>query len=238
MEVFALLAVVALMLFVLLVMSGLGTWWMPWPFLGLGAVLLAPVFGLLVLFAPFVVLFAIAKAVFSKSSPSSRTRKPSPSPVASRHQTPPAMPESGRAPDAMGVLIGDGEAKVDAMRRCARRIPKPDVRAQALAICAAADQVLAVLPETGDEGLARDVVSRYLAPAETIFSRYARLATRGVAAAEPALARVEDEDLPFIERKLADLYERLHRGDLIDLEVAREMLAFDFATAHPPSTRA
>jgi hypothetical protein len=129
-------------------------------------------------------------------------------------------------------LITVGETKVDAMRAQARRIGKPDVRDRALAICASADRILGALGEVPAEGqLARDFVDRYLTPAEAIVSRYARLSSRGISTAEPTLVKVETEDLPLLDAKMRELYDRLHRGDLIDLEVAREMLALDFADA-------
>jgi hypothetical protein len=117
---------------------------------------------------------------------------------------------------------------IDTMRRNARQIPTPAVRSRALDVCAAADRVLAAIGDNPDElALARDFVSRYLEPANTILGDYTRLATRNVASAGPTLRRVEEHDLPLLESKLNEVHDRLHRGSIIDLEVAREMLSLD-----------
>jgi uncharacterized protein Yka (UPF0111/DUF47 family) len=119
---------------------------------------------------------------------------------------------------------------IDEMRRSARQIPTPAVRTQALDVCAAADRVLSAIGDNPEEVvLARDFVSRYLTPANSILSDYSRLARRNVASAEPTLRRVEEHDLPLLEEKLNDVHDRLHRGSLIDLQVAREMLSLDVA---------
>jgi len=117
---------------------------------------------------------------------------------------------------------------IDNMRRNARHIPKPAVRAQALDVCASADRVLAAIGDNPEEvALARDFVSRYLTPADTILNDYTRLASRRIASAQPTLERVESHDLPLLEEKLNEVHDRLHRGSLIDLQVAREMLSLD-----------
>lgn len=117
---------------------------------------------------------------------------------------------------------------IDGMRRSARQIPKPGVRAQALDVCASADKVLSAIGDNPEEvALARDFVGRYLLPASTILDDYARLASREIASARPTLERVEEHDLPLLEKKLDEVHERLHRGSIIDLQVAREMLSLD-----------
>lgn len=94
------------------------------------------------------------------------------------------------------------------------------------------DRLLTVLAENPQERwLTHDFPTRYLTPAEAIVTRSTRLATRGVASVEPTLARIEQDDLSLLDPKFRERYDRLHRGDLIDLEVARELLQLDFATA-------
>lgn len=133
----------------------------------------------------------------------------------------PATPE-------IGEIVQRGTTLVDAMRANARQIPKPAVRQQALALCASADRVLSAIGENpGEVTIARDFLDRYLAPANTIVDDYARLATRNVASAQPTLAQVEEHDLPQLNAKFDELYDRLHRGSLIDLQAAREMLSID-----------
>lgn len=127
--------------------------------------------------------------------------------------------------DAISAQAGE---LIDDMRRSARQIGKPGVRAQALDVCATADRVLSAIGDNPEEvALARDFVGRYLTPARTIFDDYARLSSRNIAAAQPTLGRVEDHDLPLLAKKLDEVHERLHRGSLIDLQVAREMLSLD-----------
>ena len=131
---------------------------------------------------------------------------------------------------ATGDVLKQSAILIDGMRISARGILKPDVRRQALAVCASADQVLSAIDENPSEAvLARDFLTRYLTPASTIIGDYARLASRNIASALPTLEKVETHDLPMLTAKLDDLHDRLHRGSLIDLEVAREMLRFDVA---------
>ena len=129
-----------------------------------------------------------------------------------------------------GDVVLESATLIDSMRRSSRRIPNLEVRQEALALCASADQVLAVIEETPDEAaLADDFLHRYLAPASSILADYSRLANRNIASARPTLEKVETHDIPMLSAKLDELYERLHRGSLIDLEVAREMLSLDIA---------
>ena len=136
------------------------------------------------------------------------------------------------ASDDMQQVTDRASALVDTMRASARRIPDPDVRRQALDACAASDQALAAIMEHPEEmPLARDFVNRFLEPASKIMSDYSSLANRNVPSARATLTQVEQHDLPLITRKANDLYDRLHRGALIDLEVAREMLTLDIPDA-------
>lgn len=138
-----------------------------------------------------------------------------------------AKPSSGQATE-IDAIVGQAAELIDGMRRSARQIPKPAVRTQALDVCAAADRVLSAIGDNPNEvALARDFVGRYLTPASTIFDDYARLASRNIAAAQPTLERVEEHDLPLLEEKLHEVHDRLHRGSIIDLQVAREMLSLD-----------
>jgi len=132
-------------------------------------------------------------------------------------------PETDRIVERAAVLI-------DGMRASARQIPKPEVRRHALDVCAASDQVLSAIGDNPEEvTIARDFLNRYLTPASSIISDYSRLAARNVPSARATLAKVEEHDLPLLTTKMNELYDRLHRGSLIDLEVAREMLSLDVA---------
>jgi hypothetical protein len=215
----------------LMLILGSGIWWLPLSLLGVSVALLIPVVGLLVVFSPLIAVVLVVRGLLSRASGNHVSRPVVPGPVEPVAQPAPPLSPKYR-------LIGEAEAKVDQMRAQARRIRKPAVRAQTLEICALADRVLAILPEAADETTVRDIINRYLSPAESIISRYATLATREVASAAPTLRQVETDDLPLIERQLHELYDRLNRGDLIDLEVAREMLRFDFPTAPLSTARA
>jgi hypothetical protein len=211
-----------------------GTLWFFWPMVGWGMVLMLHSFAVYGPEGPLE-LVDLLRFWTARALPPPPPMPPAPAPPMSRQRSD-RTEETARSqptpPAAVGRLIAEGETKVDAMRAQARRIPKVDVRDRALDVCASADRILAALAEKPSEGqLASDFVARYLTPAEAIISRYTRLVTRGVGSAEPTLTRVEEADLPLLDGKFKELYERLHRGDLIDLEVAREMLALDFAAA-------
>lgn len=214
---------------ILNLLTGPGDLWFYWPMLGWGMVLMMHAFAVYGADAP-VKLVELVQSFAARLTP----ERPVPpvirqAPAARARAT--AASAAPAAEARLDHVVSEGEARVDAMRARARRIPKPVIRDQALRLSASADRILAVLGETPEnQQLASDFVSRYLTPAEAIVSRYARLAARDVPSAAPTLAKVESEDLPLLEQKMSELYDRLHRGDLIDLEVAREMLAFDFAS--------
>jgi hypothetical protein len=132
------------------------------------------------------------------------------------------------APATVAQLTARASDEIDRLRRVSRQIPTPDVRRQALEVLASADQIVAALGDgEGDETTARTFLDRYLGPTGTILVRYQRLATRDIDAARPALRRVEEHDLPLLNRRMNELRGQLHQGDVIDLQVASEMLAFE-----------
>lgn len=139
------------------------------------------------------------------------------------------------APDAsVAQITQQASDKIDELRRVARRIPKPAVRRQALELLASADQIVAALSDgAGDETMARTFLDRYLGPTSVILERYQRLAVRDISSAEPVLNRVEEHDLPLLNRRLKELHDKLHQGDVIDLQVASEMLAFELDEPDP-----
>jgi hypothetical protein len=125
-------------------------------------------------------------------------------------------------------ILQRGSALVDGMRTDSRMIPRSEPRREALAACAAADQVLSAIEDHPDEVvLAREFLHRFLEPGSKLVRDYARLASRDVPSARETVAEVEANDLPALTRRANAIYDRLHRGTLIDLEVAREMMALD-----------
>ena len=191
-----------------------GNWWFFWPLLGWG-----------------IGLAAHAATTFGGAWEERKARQLTPTAV-------PAAPSG--APDHVepAQLVEQAEARVAKLWRLARLIPSPPVRDQAFRVCAAADRIAeAMAANPPDAQTVRWFLERFLVPTEAVLDRYVRLATRDVPAAGPTLARVETHDLPLLEAKLDEFYERLHRGDLIDLEVASQMLAFDLETAPPKPSR-
>ena len=131
-----------------------------------------------------------------------------------------------------------GANEVAEMRRLANRVPLPAAKVRALAICDSADRILAALQEDGrGPQTAQAFRARCLVPSRTLLTRYVRLAGRGVASAEPELTKIEDRDLPRLDRKLRQLCEGIHRGDAVDLEVAGETLEIDLAGGQPVPSR-
>ncbi|MFN8592872.1 MAG: 2TM domain-containing protein [Thermomicrobiales bacterium] len=129
------------------------------------------------------------------------------------------------------------EERVKRLWRTARQIPEGPVRDQAFRICAAADRVAEVMStDRTDPGTVAWFDAQLLAPTEDLLSRYSRLRGRDIAGAEDTLRRVEAENLPQIEARLDALYDQLHRGEIVDLAVASEMLDIELP-AMPPSAR-
>jgi hypothetical protein len=147
------------------------------------------------------------------------------------HQaTPPAPtePEPSKAAPTNRNVISQSGTLIDQMRQASRAIPKPEIRQQALGLCASADMVLSAIEENPNEtALASDFLDRYLTPASTIITGYSRLANRNIPSARPTLEKIETHDLKVLSTKVDEIYDRLHRGNLIDVEVAREMLSLD-----------
>ena len=145
----------------------------------------------------------------------------------------PQVKADGAASSELREITTQASELIDRMRTSARQIPNPEARREALSACAASDQVLSALIDHPDElPIARDFLHRFLEPASTVITDYARLANRNVPSARDTLEAVETHDLPMITRRANDVYDRLHRGTLIDLEVAREMLTLDMAEPH------
>lgn len=203
-KLFGSLGIIA-MLFVIDLATG-GGWWFFWPALGLSIALIVQAARL---FSP---ANRFNDAWEQRRAEDIRTGR------GKQAASPPLPP-------AVREFIRSGEASVADLRVQAGAMTKPEVRAQAERICDRASQILRVLAEPGrDVQLAREFAEQVLEPATTVFTNYVRLSERQIAGAQPALARVETHDLPIIERTLEDLNQRLHRSDIVSLEVASEML--------------
>lgn len=171
----------------------------------------------------------LADGVLNRQREAARTQSPVGTPVR------PAGRQESSISGELLEITRRATGLVDRMRTSARQIPDPEARREALSACAACDQVMAAVVDHPHEiAIARDFVDRFLEPASTVIGDYARLANRNVPSARETLQQVEVHDLPLITRRANVIYDRLHRGSLIDLEVAREMLTLDTNLAPVP----
>lgn len=126
------------------------------------------------------------------------------------------------------TIIVRGQDVVDQMRTDARSLPHGDPRRNAMTMISKADDILLSIEEQpGEVLLARDFLNGLLTPVGKLLGDYSRLALRDIPSAQPTLREVEENDFPALIKRLDAVYDRLHRGNLIDLEVAREMMALD-----------
>lgn len=157
----------------------------------------------------------------------------------------PADPEvaPGVTRSELAAALRGAEEKVAAIRALARQSGHPTAGQRALDIGATAERIIAgIRDDPKDLKDARHVLDRYLDATRDLLTTYNRLAARDVASARGTLAKVEGDVLPRIDAQLRDLYEKLQRDDVIDLEVATEMLDMDLglggglpAAATPPA---
>ncbi len=139
------------------------------------------------------------------------------------------------APFAAAEFVSVHE-RIERLKEIPWEIPEGPVRDQVLRICGVAENIVAVM--AADRTDARTVGwfdSQLLEPTESLLTRYVHLASRGVDGAENTLRRVEERNLPLLASRFDALYGQLHRGEIVDLAVASEML--DFEPLAPPSPR-
>jgi hypothetical protein len=142
---------------------------------------------------------------------------------------------SGAAPFA-AMAFASVHERIERLKGISRQIPDGSVREQALRICAAADRIAEVMAADRTDAKTVDWFNTHvLEPTESLLTGYVRLAGRGVAGAGETLRRVEEQNLPLIESRLDALYDQLHRGEIVDLAVASEMLDFALPDSPPVS---
>jgi hypothetical protein len=152
--------------------------------------------------------------------------------------TPAPVRAVGTAPFAAAAFASVHE-RIERLKEIAWQISEGPVRDQALRICAAADRIIATMAaDRTDAATVGWFDSQLLEPAESLLRRYARLTSRGVAGADDTLRRVEEHNLPLLESRFEALYDQLHRGEIIDLAVASEMLDLSPPRLPPASARA
>ncbi len=150
-------------------------------------------------------------------------------------QLPSARRTPNSAPFAAAAFAAVHE-RIERIKEIALRIPDGPVREQAFRICAAADRIAEAM--AADRTDAKTVTwfnERLLEPTESLLASYVRLVGRGVAGAGETLRRVEEQNLPLIESRLDTLYDQLHRGEIVDLAVASEMLDIELPDSPPVS---
>ena len=112
------------------------------------------------------------------------------------------------------------------------------MRDQAIRLCAAAERIAAAMARRphrrGDGDLVRHAIARSR-PSRSSSATFASR-SRGVAGAEETLRRVEEQNLPLLESRFDALYDQLHRGEIVDLAVASEMLDLDLPEPPPAAT--
>jgi hypothetical protein len=161
-------------------------------------------------------------------------------PSASSPAPPDAAPEAqpvtrrNTAPFAATAFAAVHE-RIEELREIVRQIPDGPIQEQAARICTAADRIVAVMAaDRASEELVGWFDTQLLTPTTSLIGSYVRLAGRGVVGAEDTLRRVEEQNLPLLESRFDALYAQLHRGEIIDLAVASEML--ELGPSEPPLT--
>lgn len=143
---------------------------------------------------------------------------------------PGVVPTLERAPSKteIGTIIQRGQEVVDDMRTSGRRLPQGQPRRDVMSMVSKADDILLAIEEQpGEVLLARDFLNGLLIPVGKLLKDYSRLVASDIQSAQPTLREVEESDLPALVKRFDAVFERLHRGNMIDLEVAREMMALD-----------
>lgn len=197
------------MLFFINLMTWDGLLWVLYPIIGWGA--FVAMHGA---FAWFISNVGISSGMVD------RAREPVSPPAKMRAKSRAKSPEG-----ELEEILADSLNKVDEMRAIGRQMRTPSARRSAItAVSSIENTLLALEGKTEELPLAREFSGSFLEPAHKIFVQYDRLAARDIQSAHKVLDEVELEDLPRITDRAEQVYERVHRGTMIDLQVAREML--------------
>lgn len=107
------------------------------------------------------------------------------------------------------------------------RLAEGPVRAQVGAVLTGAHRLVEhVAADPADLPRARPVLELYLDTTTDVVGRYRKLALRPNPENAEALQRVEAEVLPHVRQGVEDLETQLQHDDVVDLEVAAEMLTY------------
>lgn len=202
-------AIIMAMLFVINLLTWGGQLWVIFPIVGWGAFV-----GIHGAFAWFTSNVGVSSGMVD------RAREPIAPPAKFKAKQRANTPEG----ELEGIVMSSLD-KVDEMRAIGRQMRTPSARRNALhAVSSIENTILALEGKTDELPLAREFSGTFLEPAHRIFVEYDRLSTRDIQSARGVLDQVEKEDLPRITDRAEQVYERVHRGTMIDLQVAREML--------------
>lgn len=200
--------IIMLMLFFINLLTWAGDPWVIWPLVGWG---------------PFLAIHGGVAWLTANAGVPGR--------MVERAQQPVSIPtprSNARAITPEGELekiVLSGLDKVDEMRAIGRRMNTASARRNALIAVSSIENTLLALENKIDElPLAREFSGSFLEPSHKIFVEYDRLSRRDIQSAKALLEDVEQQDLPRITERAEQVYERVHRGTMIDLQVAREML--------------
>lgn len=200
--------VIMMMLFLINVLTWEGFLWMLFPAVGWGA---------------FLALHGSFAWIIANLGISSRMVDRAREPVSIPHVRKESKPTSAEA-ELEQIVLANLD-KVDEMRAIGRQMRTASARRNALAAVSSIESTLLALEGQTDElPLAREFTGAFIEPAHKIFVEYDRLSSRDIQSAKALLQEVEQKDLPRITERAEQVYERIHRGTMIDLEVAREML--------------
>lgn len=195
--------IVMIMLFMINLLTWDGFFWFPFPAMGWGI---------------FLAMHGGVAWLTSNAGVSDRAIA-----KAQQIQPPSARKEPGE--NELFQIITRDLKMVDEMRGIARQMQTPSARRNGLeAVNSIENTLIALEGQTDELPLAREFSGAFVEPAYRIFVEYDRLSRRDIQSAKSVLQQVEMEDLPRITERAAQVHERVHRGTLIDLEVAREML--------------
>ena len=201
-------AIIMAMLFFINLLTWDGMLWMVFPAVGWGAFLAIP----------GGIAWITANAGVSNRMVD-RARQPVSIP------NPKTSPKANTPAGELEKIVISSLDKVDEMRAIGRRMRTASARRNALIAVSSIENTLLALENQIDElPLAREFAGSFLEPAHKIFVEYDRLSRRDIQSAKALLEEVELKDLPRITERAEQVHERVHRGTMIDLQVAREML--------------
>lgn len=120
--------------------------------------------------------------------------------------------------------LEQAKGDLQAIRQMVPRITSPEVRQTVRRIVDSAERLLVAIQEDEALPVAKPFAERITTPCAALLTEYIRLSGRGVVSAVPVLARIEQYDFELIQQEINQLYEEIHRRQVIDLAVQSEMI--------------